>query len=131
MDEAERSNPDLESFRAQWRAEVLARSSTSGGSRQAETGSTSTAPAPSSRAARKLAPGRNANIKDDDEDHVLAPSFDEPQPVDVPTTKDQPEAVHTGEPVSALEHYEKAVEREAVGNLGDSLRLYRRAFRVR
>jgi F-box protein 9 len=34
------------------------------------------------------------------------------------------------EPVSALEHYEKAVEREVAGKLGDSLSLYRKAFRV-
>lgn len=34
------------------------------------------------------------------------------------------------EPRSALEHYEKAVERESQGSLGDSVSLYRRAFRV-
>lgn len=34
------------------------------------------------------------------------------------------------EPESALEHYEKAVEKEALGSLGDSLRHYRTAFRV-
>lgn len=42
-------------------------------------------------------------------------------PVNVPVDK---------EPESALEHYEKAVERESQGNLGDSLNLYRKAFRV-
>ena len=35
------------------------------------------------------------------------------------------------EPESALEHYEKAVERETQGQLGDSLDLYRKAFKVR
>lgn len=35
------------------------------------------------------------------------------------------------EPSSALEHYEQAVERESQGNLGDSLKHYRKAFRVR
>ena len=34
------------------------------------------------------------------------------------------------EPRSALEHYERAVDREAEGNLGDSVKLYRRAFKV-
>ena len=34
------------------------------------------------------------------------------------------------EPKSALEHYEKAVEKEAMGSLGDSLKHYRTAFRV-
>lgn len=34
------------------------------------------------------------------------------------------------EPSSALEHYEKAVEKESEGNLGESIRHYRRAFKV-
>ena len=34
------------------------------------------------------------------------------------------------EPTSALEHYEKAVERETEGSLGDSLSHYRRAYKV-
>ena len=35
------------------------------------------------------------------------------------------------EPTSALEHYERAVERETEGSLGDSLSHYRKAYRVR
>jgi F-box protein 9 len=34
------------------------------------------------------------------------------------------------EPTSALEHYEKAVEKESHGQLGDSLKHYRTAFKV-
>ncbi|KAI9685316.1 MAG: hypothetical protein M1822_004689 [Bathelium mastoideum] len=34
------------------------------------------------------------------------------------------------EPKSALEHYERAVERESQGSLGDSVNLYRRAFKL-
>ena len=34
------------------------------------------------------------------------------------------------EPISALEHYEKAVERETEGSLGDSLNHYRKAYKV-
>lgn len=34
------------------------------------------------------------------------------------------------EPSTALEHYERAVEKETQGNLGDSMRHYRRAFKV-
>lgn len=37
----------------------------------------------------------------------------------------------TREPSSALEHYEKAVEKENQGSLGDSVNLYRKAFKVR
>lgn len=36
-----------------------------------------------------------------------------------------------GEPESALEHFERAVEKEAEGSLGDSLQLYRKAYRVK
>lgn len=34
------------------------------------------------------------------------------------------------EPTSALEHYERAVERETEGSLGDSLSHYRKAYKV-
>ena len=34
------------------------------------------------------------------------------------------------EPISALEHYERAVEKETQGQLGDSIKHYRRAFKV-
>lgn len=34
------------------------------------------------------------------------------------------------EPRTALEHYEQAVEKEGLGSLGDSVRLYRKAFRL-
>lgn len=34
------------------------------------------------------------------------------------------------EPQSALEHFEKAVEKEELGSLGDSLKYYRKAFRM-
>ncbi len=34
------------------------------------------------------------------------------------------------EPRTALEHYEQAVEKEGQGSLGDSVRLYRKAFRL-
>ena len=35
------------------------------------------------------------------------------------------------EPKSALEHFEQAARKEAQGNLGDSLDLYRKAYKVR
>jgi F-box protein 9 len=39
-------------------------------------------------------------------------------------------AASSKEPTSALEHYEKAVEREDQGRQGESLSLYRKAFKV-
>jgi len=40
------------------------------------------------------------------------------------------ESSKSKEPNSALDHYEQAVEKETQGALGDSLDLYRKAFRV-
>lgn len=37
---------------------------------------------------------------------------------------------NAGEPRSALEHYERAVEKECLGSLGESVNLYRKAFKV-
>ena len=47
------------------------------------------------------------------------------------TTGIHPSIHKTKEPRSALEHYERAVEKEDQGNLGDSLSHYRKAYRVR
>lgn len=44
--------------------------------------------------------------------------------------QNQERARATQEPNSALEHYEKAVEKETHGQLGDSLKHYRKAFKV-
>ncbi len=59
-------------------------------------------------------------------------AFDEdaPNTLETKAAEGQPDSSKGKEPVTALEHYEMAVEREAVGNLGESLRLYRKAFRV-
>lgn len=57
-------------------------------------------------------------------------TFDDPgpsQPVQLARQKNK----EIGEPVTALDHYERAVEKESQGSLGDSLMLYRKAFRVR
>lgn len=44
--------------------------------------------------------------------------------------EDEFSGVDAKEPESALEHYERAVEKERQGNLGDSLSHYRKAFRL-
>lgn len=138
------ANPELESFREQWRAEVRAKNPAAGPSQQQQrsTGtagpSNSTAPGvvdvprkPPPPPTKKSAPA----ARDHDEDHVPPPSFDH---LAVPPlagaalgNPGQPgNAAVAGEPVSALDHYERAVEREAAGKLGDSLSLYRKAFRM-
>ncbi len=45
-------------------------------------------------------------------------------------TNNERQTIAQHEPSSALEHYEKAVERESEGSLGDSLKHYRTAYRV-
>ena len=71
--------------------------------------------------------------QEEDDDYVQSQPFDDVAAA-TPASSTQTgnsESSRQGAPVSALDHYEKAVEREAAGNLGDSLHLYRKAFRVR
>lgn len=138
-------NTELESFREQWRAEVRAKvpgtKTEAQRQQQSETdiGSLSVTK-PTRRASKAAELPRSAGKKlvqhDEVEDEYhRSQSFDEPAPYSTVSHghnakgKGKEEAVER-EPVSALEHYEKAVERELAGRLGDSLSLYRKAFRV-
>lgn len=69
---------------------------------------------------------------DDDDDYIQAVSFDAPPRAESSSelVPGQPGKAVEKELVTALDHYEKAVEKEALGSLGDSLKLYRKAFRV-
>ncbi|KAK4239908.1 putative glycerol transporter protein [Achaetomium macrosporum] len=138
------SNPELESFREQWRAEVRAKHGAAGSSRQQQQQHQSAVAGPSSTARPRAAPtaqprgkpprpAEKAPVQEQDDDYVQSRLFDEAvaaAPAPPSLDEDRPEGKEKGEPVSALDHYEKAVEREAAGNLGDSLRLYRKAFRI-
>lgn len=130
------NNPDLETFRKQWQEEVTARL------RAKEQALTSI------KARASLEKPENPTEK------VALPPSDVPkeeaEPIDGISTQayhdleNKEEQSRLGiegsthhlntqtskEPKSALEHYEKAIEREDQGNLGDSLKLYRQAFRV-
>lgn len=123
-------NPELESFREQWRAEVRARHpSTAEAQPQASTSNhneSSRAAVPRSSRPAQLNAG-NPRALDTDEDYVQTRVFDDAEP----TQAAQKNGQEREEPVTALEHYERAVEKEAQGSLGDSLSLYRKAFRVR
>ncbi|KAJ8106549.1 hypothetical protein ONZ43_g7033 [Nemania bipapillata] len=72
---------------------------------------------------------------DDDDDYVPAPVFEG----DGVSSNTKAKGHHTldsegsegpKEPKTALDFYEHAVERESTGKLGDSLQLYRKAFRM-
>ena len=127
----EESNPELESFRQKWKEEVSAKSKVD--SKHAS----NAGPSRSSRrpqAAPRLATDKAVKLGGDvDEDlesrtsHGLDGASRDPS-----DGYEEGSSSKTGsrEPRSALEHYEKAVERESQGSLGDSLSLYRKAFKV-
>lgn len=136
-------NSELENFRKQWKEEVTARSKgafSNGDSKDARpldsfkggsaTKQSSKAPAPSSWSF--------TNLHKDEEtwDGLQTQSYHDLENKDDARRLGEegacihPESHRTREPRSALEHYEKAVERETEGNLGDSLNLYRKAYRV-
>lgn len=136
-DDAQDVNPELESFREQWRAEVRARhpSASATDTPQRQQASTSSqaepprpnAPRPTRPAHFSAAKPRAADTGDEDSVQQ-ARVFDEAEPLSATALTDEEAKT---EPVTALEHYERAVEKETQGSLGDSLSLYRKAFRVR
>lgn len=123
-------NPELESFREQWRAEVRARNPSIAESQQQTSASSrndsSKPTAPRASRPAHFSAGK-PRVADTDEDYVQARAFDDAEPTQTAPN----DGKETREPVTALEHYEHAVEKEAQGSLGDSLSLYRKAFRVR
>lgn len=132
------ANPELESFREQWRAEVRARNTAPAAEQQQQQQQGSTfireekprAKDPEPPRPPHLGPGKPPRIDDkddDDDDYVQSRAFDDAEPTQSARQDDK----QRGEPVTAMDHYERAVEKEAAGSLGDSLSLYRKAFRVR
>lgn len=135
------TNPELESFRRQWRAEVTARSKGNEGgpsvgpasySRSGETGHARrrSAVQPPNAARRSVDEEEDLDPKayhdlDNKEDAFrLGVEGDGSRARDIAVKGDT-------EPRSALEHFEKAIEREDRGSLGESLSHYRKAYRVR
>lgn len=125
------ANPELESFREKWRAEVRARNTASSASQQQA--SPSTSHATSSKPSASIPPrpahfsAAKPKVLETDDDYVQSRVFGDIETQ--PTAKQNERQV--ADPVTALDHYEHAVEKEGQGSLGDSLRLYRKAFRVR
>jgi F-box protein 9 len=122
----EESSPDLESFRQQWKAEVSARSKASSSRVHAKEAAAQKSPRKPSGSLR-LAPQnllKGEEHREEDGISRTKESFGDIEEAEVASKG------KSREPRSALEHYERAVEREAQGNLGDSLNLYRKAFRV-
>lgn len=138
MEAPNQTEAELESFRQQWRQEVSARSRNvqrptpyNAATEAVRSSHRRTSTAPSSTP-KPVARRVNANE-----------GFDETEPRAYHDLPNKDADLKLGaadhglvrgssgkEPQSALEHYEKAVEKESLGSLGDSLKLYRRAFKV-
>lgn len=134
----EEVNAELDWFRKEWQEEVIARSKGSSFSQGSKLPRPPGPPKLGSGAV-ELKPSAHSGLSriDDEahgtlgtecyhdlEDEAGARKLGREEGVTHPSNR------ATREPSSALEHYEQAVERESQGNLGDSLKLYRKAYRV-
>lgn len=133
---AENTTEELEKFRQEWQKEVTARSkdvtSSSKSSRPVQTTHRSSG---TTQPERTAAPKFHKPYRDTEEtgDEGVYEYHDLEDTDEARKLGEGGEGVHPNnrrEPRSALEHYERAVERESDGSLGDSLNLYRKAFRV-
>jgi len=132
---------ELDSFRAQWRAEVSARArppvGTSSRAQQPHNAYTGSTPAPPPahaasvhKPSHRKTPSRTLVHLEDEDEYVQSLSFDEPAPSRNILDDHATGSSQNQEPETALEFYEKAVDKETSGSLGDSLHLYRKAFRM-
>lgn len=140
MPETENTAEELERFRQQWQEEVLARSK-----RASATAKTTISHRPIQQGAngtidpeRTFSPSFNRPLTDTENDvshgyheyHEYHDLDDRDEARKLGQTGDKGHPSNRQEPSSALEHYERAVERESEGSLGDSLNHYRKAYRL-
>lgn len=141
------ANVELERFREQWKEEVTARSKGPLASKNEQP------TLPSGPLRCKSGAGEASTAKkppqytrinetklDNDEDEALndgesrdyhdLANRDETRRLGIDGGAVHPSNAASKTPSSALEHYEKAVEREDQGSLGDSVSLYRKAYRL-
>ena len=119
---------ELQAFLLQWQEEVSARSKQNDDSRRVKPLGTGT------KRPRRQVPPSSSHIQNEakgDDDapryHDFEDGFENPSSA---TTALENEGDSRQQPRSALDHYEKAVERETQGQLGDSVTLYRKAFKA-
>lgn len=130
---------ELESFRQKWREEVTARAKpiASGPAASAASAASSSRPRASKIGAPDVTAHSHARQRSREEIDEVPPhvyhDLGEKQHgrrLDETSAQTAAALAATREPASALEHYEKAVEKESQGSLGDSVNLYRKAFKV-
>lgn len=132
-------NAELESFRRQWREEVARRARKGTGPKP----TTKSKPSASSDPWQERFPPTRHEAserkEEQEEDEEGSGQYDQSgivqQVGQLSLNEADEDAFHRRvpqkEPSSALEHFERAVQKEAEGNLGDSLQHYRKAYRVR
>ena len=128
---------ELEAFRRQWKQEVTARTK-AGPSSVTKTARSSSSQSvrtheESARRAPSPPPSKYTHGRDDLGSPTRGYEYHDIGDKDNSRRLEVAEDVHPSgrrEPSSALEHYERAVEREGEGSLGDSLTHYRKAFRL-
>ncbi|KAF4454969.1 hypothetical protein F53441_2626 [Fusarium austroafricanum] len=123
-------NSELESFRQKWISDLRTRNEHHDAAEApvAEPSRPRPHHGPISALPHKHAPAP-ALADDADDDYVQTQSFDQDEPV-----THAPQDVHHDRKgkklVSALDHFEEAMHKEDQGNMGDSLKLYRKAYRL-
>ncbi|KAL4729023.1 hypothetical protein ACLX1H_003431 [Fusarium chlamydosporum] len=125
-------NSELESFRQKWLSDLKTRNE------HPETAETSAAAAgPSSRRPHHGPPISSlphkpaaAPTDDAEDDYVQSRSFDHDEHVSAPAPQEAHHDRKGKKLVSALDHFEEAMHKEDQGNMGDSLKLYRKAYRL-
>ena len=130
----------LEQFRQQWREEVSARSRTERKRQFEESTGRPRATLENSRTARngQKPPAHHSASELKDEDAAEGAEdgssslIERIEGLSLPSVDEDDFSAKgsSKEPHSALEHYERAVEKESQGSLGDSLSHYRRAYRL-
>lgn len=126
-------NSELESFRQQWLSDLRTRNDheheqQSGNAQPGSAGPSKRRPSHHDPPAVASNVRKHWASEARDEDYIPGPAFD--------GLSSSSQAAHEQEMtvekklVTALDHYEAAMEKEGQGNMGDSLKLYRKAYRV-
>ncbi|KAI4955770.1 hypothetical protein J4E91_001631 [Alternaria rosae] len=133
---------ELESFRQKWREEVTARAkgkapASSASAKPTTTSSSTGKPHPNkSNASDAQHHTRTRSLSLEGGDEVNSYTYhnlgekQHGRRLDETSAQTAAAIAEEAEPRSALEHYEKAVEKESQGSLGDSVDLYRKAFKL-
>ncbi|KAF5020919.1 hypothetical protein F66182_7071 [Fusarium sp. NRRL 66182] len=118
---------ELESFRQQWLSDLKTRTEHHD---PAEAQAAGPSRRPHHGPPISSLPHKPAPADDGEDDYVQGPSFDQQEHA---SHRPSQETHHNREGkklVSALDHFEEAMHKEGQGSMGDSLKLYRKAYRL-